>query len=222
MPCLRARLAEGHEEALKRELEAYQDNELKLQKGLTACRAEVDALTGKGARFDAIQSRLNAALEGYNEAKHRADATASALALCQAEKKDLSSSHTELLQKVELLQVDKIYLQKSAADATERMEQLRAEVRTRGWHGPTARRSPTASVPCLQLERARAKCRDLKQTNDTYANKLIQARDEARSAVEDRLMKEMERLQEKSNRELEQIRTHGRDVRGAAAGLVAW
>ena len=148
MPCLRARLAEGHEEALKRELEAYQDNELKLQKELTACRAEVDALTGKGARFDAIQSRLNAALEGYNEAKHRADATASALALCQAEKKDLSSSHTELLQKVELLQVDKIYLQKSAADATERMEQLRAEVRTRVWHSPlpAGRQQPVCRV----------------------------------------------------------------------------
>ena len=150
----RARLAEGHEEALKRELGVAQDRELAMQNDMTGLRAKIDDMTGKVARFDAIAKRASELQEAHSESKHRADAMESSLKATQAEKVDLARSHTELLQKVtppcwglrglllllfhvpyrtpwaqvELLQVDKNYLQKSVADATERVELLRAEV----------------------------------------------------------------------------------------------
>lgn len=79
MPVHSARLAEGHEEALKRELKAYQDNELALQKALTAARVQLDEMAGKSVRFDAVQKRLAEVQEAYQEAKHRADATVCAV-----------------------------------------------------------------------------------------------------------------------------------------------
>lgn len=64
-----------------------------------------------------------------------------------------------------------------------------------------------------QLDAERTKNRDLKRTKDSFAEQLIKARDDARSVVEDKLMGEMQRLQEQNKRELDQIRANTRDVR---------
>lgn len=74
----------------------------------------------------------------------------------------------------------------------------------------TAARAERVSA---ELAAAKSTIESLKRAKDSFAEQLLKARDEARSVVENRVMGEMAALQERSARDLAEIRKNSREVR---------
>lgn len=181
--------AESRVESMRREMELANESNASLTAKLAEARSQIEDLQSKGVRFDAVAAQLERATSTAEELDSRVRKEVAEREAMQEERNAAARDASDLRQQLTLLQADKTSLKRAADYAEARVKEL--------------------SDKC---ERQSAKLKELKRAKENFHEELMRAREDARGAVEERLMSEVARLQETSSRELEQIRANSRDV----------
>ena len=152
-------------------------------------KISADVLQLKGAQYDAVHARAEAAEAEARALSQQALLTSSTLKALVDDKEHVVLKARDDEKKVELLTMDKAYLS-SALDANaERVKQRDKE-----------------------LERASAQLEDARRHKEQLIEQLTKTREEHKAAYEDRLSQEIARLQDRTAGELEQIRVRQKEA----------
>ena len=179
----RATATEDRCELQKKELERVQKEKAELAASLSTASDVVASLRSKGASYDIVAQRATTLEREVETTRHRAELLQSSLDQTLLEKNEASSKTLELRQTCEVLTVDKAYLTREVEAKSTRCSRLDETV-----------------------QELREQKRTLMEAKSIYRENISKERDEVRRKYEDRLTKEINKLQKETAMELSQIR----------------
>eukprot|EP00949_MAST-11_sp_MAST-11-sp1_P001490 g1490.t1 len=185
----RVRAAEEREALLRNDIEALEAAGGERARRLAAATADVQELRSKGEAYDRLAAResaLQREVEGLRSAAALAEESVASL---RKEKDDAHAKLLDAAQRIEVLEVDKSYLEREGDARGARVSSLEAE-----------------------LAREREMTRELRAAKVAFHEELVKEKDDARRGYEARLSAEVQRLAEKSEAEMARLRETSEDV----------
>ncbi|SPQ95244.1 Progesterone-induced-blocking factor 1 [Plasmodiophora brassicae] len=175
------------EEALT-EIESLQARNRKLSEDASHANARLEEVSNKEARFDTVQQKLAMAEERDAKLSEEFKLLSANYASACQERDAATKKASEREQSLELVRLDKIYLEREVG----------------------ALRDLNASHDAIQAE-LNDKVKRLREQREQLHDKIETMRSQWKTQYEDRVNSELARLQERSERELDQIRVQQRD-----------